>query len=250
MRGLVFILLFLFSEPGFTGPLSARLTTSVARDLDPNPGANRASVTLEPSLRLELGPASTATLGAVAERPFDPSLAYTLPRIALEYRRSIPWADRIDGALRASVTALNVDRWRADGVIVRPSVRFELSAPIAYGFAGELLVGPYLQLTEESQATDGTDLTRFGFTESVALNFRRGAVRLQAKALFDQRHARTWYNDVTFSETAAVRLADWIELGVTHDRLTSAVDPTTGRYRGFVNTAGTHRLGIFAGLTP
>jgi hypothetical protein len=209
--------------------LGLGVVTTVGSQLDKQD--NKASLTFEPTLSYSFGERRTIELYTAIDKPFNQYELVTVPKTILTYAHGFDWITGLKTTASAALNAISLDRWSTDGKMLRASVNLSGVLEITEGLTVALRVGPYGQLNEFKQSTAGRDLSKYGLTERVILEYTIGPVILDLVVLFDQKYTAVWKNAYSHLEQAAVRLDDEWTVGVSHEILGSAVDDSTGLFR-------------------
>lgn len=212
--------------PPNKGPLGVDLVTSVGSQLDKTDG--KASLTLEPTLSYDFGNRRVLELYSAIDRPFNQYERLTLPKTILTYAHGFKWIQGVTTTATAAATAISLDRWNADGSMLRGSVALTAKKEILRDLTLALKVGPYGQLNRYRQTTSGKDLPKYGLTEKMTVEYTLGRVVFDFVILFDQKYSTVWKNAYSTLEQAAYKVTDNWSLGLSHELLGSTLDDSTG----------------------
>ncbi|MBI4405259.1 MAG: hypothetical protein HY537_13940 [Deltaproteobacteria bacterium] len=220
------VLCFVFATLA-QGSIHGSITTFLGKNLSQDD--DQASVTFEPSVTIGTKDNFTLTAYSLINRPFNGFENFSVPKTALW--ATLPIITDVL-VLHPSATLLGLDEWKAEGYMARWGVGVETvctRAPIRLSFR----VTPFIQTNQFSQRNDGTDLPRYGFSERLNAMVSFWHIELLARLVMEQSYTGNWKNDYSIYEHAGYRMNERLLLGVSHELLSSVVDPTTGFYREF-----------------
>jgi|GEM_PF-2673506 len=229
-RAKIFALVLLWVSDSARG-MEAKLTTSLGQFLSPEEPAQ--SISFEPSLNFPLGSKTSLELYAFIDRPFDPYKNFAVPKGVISFKREVELFtdERNHTFLIPSLTLVEIDRWKGDGFRFRPSAALEWSREIFESFIVLLRVGPYLEISQFNQRTDGTELPRYGLGERIGITYKIAKrLTLDIRLLLEQKFTTQWRNDYATAEQISYQVTDTIVFGVGHKLESSLVDDSTGFY--------------------
>ncbi len=205
------------------------LLTTVGSQLDTL--ENKATLTLEPTLTYDFGKDKRLELYTAVDRPFNQFNPVTVPKVMATYAKGYDVFKDVSTTATVALSALSVDRWSTDGRMMRASIALTNTKEFFKGFYVGLKVGPYGQLNQYLQTTSGRELSKYGLTEKVTVEYQVGPVIFDVVVLLDQKYTAVWKNGYSMLEQVAFRVDDKFFVGVSHELLGNTVDDSTGLSR-------------------
>lgn len=210
-------------------PLSLGVVTSIGTYLSPE--EPKSSLSLAPTLGYDFGERRFLELYTVVDRPFDAHENFSVPLTILSYGHGVELTDAFRTSLGTSLTALSLDRWAADGHMVRGAATVTVSRELLPGLKAAFKTGPFGQLNKYTQTTSGKALPSWGFTQKVQLTYVWKDFTFDLILLADQKYADRWRNGYGTFEAVTYDLTNDWSVGVSHELLGSVLDDSTGYYK-------------------
>lgn len=242
LKKLLFIAIASVIQGGFTSAFalaneadslktSAEIITSYYQTLDPK--APNSAVTFFPSLAVSIPPMTTLGISALIERPTDKYKNFEIPRTVVTLRRNLVAERLTHFGIDASVSGVEMQRWNAEGAIVRNCLGPALETKFENGFEILLAAKGFYQINQYRQNTDGTTKSQYGFSEKLAVGYETGRTSFGVTLVVTQRYTNLWKNDYGTEEQIAYQLDNTWSVGLGHALLGATVDETTGRVSDF-----------------
>lgn len=210
-------------------PFNFSLTGSVSRAVDRVESASY--FLIEPDFTYHASDSSHLNLYLAVERPFDSHLNWRLPKTVLAWHEDLDFFSSARAQLRVSSTILEWERWNTDGYMLRPGVALQVEKDLTPHLTLLLRAGPWAQLSQFRQRTDGSSLPAYGFTERIGLEGTWGDLIVDLRLILEQFYAAQWKNNYATVERVAYRVSDDFTVGALHELLSNVVDDSTGGYR-------------------
>ena len=153
-----------------TSSFDAVLGMSLGTSFAPEDPAT--SFVFEPTLRYNFNRLQYVQLASQIVRPTDAYKNFAVNKTVALFRQGFDFLPGYNPGLLFSINAVQLDRWKADGYMIRNSVGLESWREMLPGFTVLLRVTPFGQLSEYSQMANGKDMTRFGLAERSGIYLR------------------------------------------------------------------------------